>query len=144
MMDRRAFLIRSLVAALAAPGTGACAAVVATRVTPRDGRVRLPLRNHPRLLQPGGSIEIQPGEGRPSIYVLAVAGEEAYVALSSVCTHLACRVEVQGSRIACPCHGSAFDRRGRVLRGPAQRPLEEFPVSTTDEGVLVIDLRETA
>lgn len=49
-------------------------------------------------------------------------GEVIY-ALSLVCTHLGCSVTITADGLACPCHGSRFDRQGGVLRGPADRPL---------------------
>jgi Rieske Fe-S protein len=49
-------------------------------------------------------------------------------ALSLVCTHLGCTVTVSSREMACPCHGSRFDRQGRVLNGPADRPLKRLPV----------------
>lgn len=49
-------------------------------------------------------------------------------ALDLVCTHLGCTVSVTPDEWICPCHGSAFDRRGQVLRGPADRPLRRLAV----------------
>jgi cytochrome b6-f complex iron-sulfur subunit len=49
-------------------------------------------------------------------------------ALSLVCTHLGCTVTVSASELACPCHGSTFDRQGMVLKGPADRPLSRLYV----------------
>jgi len=49
-------------------------------------------------------------------------------ALGLVCTHLGCTVTVTGGGLSCPCHGSRFDRQGRVLKGPADRPLIRFTV----------------
>jgi len=43
-----------------------------------------------------------------------------FVALSSTCPHLGCRVhwEMSSSRFICPCHNGAFDSRGRGNAGP--------------------------
>jgi len=49
-------------------------------------------------------------------------------AVSLVCTHLGCTVTVGEEEIVCPCHGSRFDREGRVLAGPATRPLRRHAV----------------
>lgn len=57
--------------------------------------------------------------------------EQPY-ALSLLCTHLGCLVTVNEERIACPCHGSEFDLRGNVLKGPADRPLRRFMVEERD------------
>jgi len=45
------------------------------------------------------------------------------------CTHLGCRLDrvVEGV-VVCPCHGSRFDAAGRVLAGPATRPLQPLRV----------------
>ncbi len=55
-------------------------------------------------------------------------------AFSPYCTHLGCayRWQAQKNLFSCPCHGSAFDRRGRVVAGPASRPLDRY--STKLEG----------
>lgn len=51
---------------------------------------------------------------------------ETVHALGLVCTHLGCTVNVTADGLACPCHGSRFDRQGRVLQGPADRPLKRL------------------
>ncbi|GKQ33831.1 FAD-dependent oxidoreductase [Streptomyces sp. A012304] len=75
--------------------------------------------------------EIAPGDGA----VVRVSGERCAVhrdeagqlhALSARCTHMGCLVAFNRAERAweCPCHGSRFDVEGRVVQGPAQRPLE--------------------
>lgn len=63
--------------------------------------------------------------------------EEIY-ALDLVCTHLGCTISVTPRELVCPCHGSAFDRRGNVLRGPADRPLARHTVEILGEQVVVL------
>jgi Rieske Fe-S protein len=53
-------------------------------------------------------------------------------ALGLVCTHLGCTVTVTTGELSCPCHGSIFDRLGRVLRGPADRSLPRLKVEERD------------
>ena len=49
--------------------------------------------------------------------------DRGFYALSLVCTHLGCTVTVTEDVLSCPCHGSRFDRQGKVLKGPANDPL---------------------
>lgn len=41
--------------------------------------------------------------------------------MSAICPHKKCTLEWNGQKSIwnCPCHGSQFDGRGRVLKGPA-------------------------
>lgn len=58
-------------------------------------------------------------------------------AISIVCTHLGCIVRPSSQGFECPCHGSAFGSDGRVLHGPAPRPLAWLAVSKSGDGVIV-------
>jgi cytochrome b6-f complex iron-sulfur subunit len=58
---------------------------------------------------------------------------DAVYALNLICTHLGCTVQVTPRELICPCHGSTFDRQGRVLKGPADRQLERYRVETRGE-----------
>jgi Rieske Fe-S protein len=64
-----------------------------------------------------------------------------FYALTSTCTHAGCTVATQGSgasaSLACPCHGSRFDRNGAVVAGPASAPLVHFAVEVTGGDVIV-------
>lgn len=49
--------------------------------------------------------------------------------VSTRCPHLGCQLEWNPDEKSwdCPCHGSRFDFRGRLLDGPAQQPLTPAP-----------------
>lgn len=85
------------------------------------------------LLSEGGFII------RNNVIIINSGGN--YTALSSVCTHSACQVTYNASNnnLPCPCHGSLFSISGSVLNGPADAPLETYPV-TENGDVLEIDL----
>lgn len=58
--------------------------------------------------------------------------------LGLVCTHLGCTVTVTPTDLVCPCHGSAYDRKGNVLRGPATRPLPRYRVERSGDDLVVV------
>lgn len=56
-------------------------------------------------------------------------------AWSARCTHLGCRLDrVIDGAVVCPCHGSRFDDQGRVLNGPAAKPLQALRVHADAAG----------
>lgn len=70
---------------------------------------------------------------------LAASGVVAY---SKLCTHMACPLglyEQQSGTLLCPCHQALFDvlAEGKVLRGPADRPLPMLPLAVDDDGLLI-------
>lgn len=67
--------------------------------------------------------------------------EEDYSALWMQCAHQGAEVQVAGTHLQCPAHGSEYDNRGRVTNGPAETGLRTFPV-TVSNNQLFIDLRK--
>lgn len=65
----------------------------------------------------------------------------AFLALSLTCPHLGCSVlwNEETQQFDCPCHASAFDRRGIVLSSPAPRPLDYLPV-IIEEGKVKVNV----
>jgi nitrite reductase/ring-hydroxylating ferredoxin subunit len=59
-------------------------------------------------------------------------------ALSLVCTHLGCTLNVGNNQITCPCHGSRFDHGGHVLQGPADRALKRLRVEILGDTIEVV------
>lgn len=64
--------------------------------------------------------------------------EGGFYALSLICTHLGCTVTVTEDALSCPCHGSRFDRQGKVLTGPADRALVRMKVEMNGELIEVV------
>ncbi|MDP4219202.1 MAG: Rieske (2Fe-2S) protein [Bacteroidota bacterium] len=74
--------------------------------------------------------------------VFVVRAKEGYFfALSATCTHLGCITNWKGEEgiIACPCHGSKFNREGTVIGGPAPKQLPRFEMTLDDQGNLIVD-----
>ena len=71
--------------------------------------------------------------------VFIFAGNDGLHAISNVCTHLGCIVAAVDWGFQCPCHGSKFNKSGKVIGGPAPRPLPWLEVSRHVDGNLVVD-----
>jgi Rieske Fe-S protein len=67
-------------------------------------------------------------------------------AMTGVCTHTRCSMLADGSIDAtglyCSCHGSRFDRVGKVTKGPARRALKHYLVEVDGTGELTIQAGE--
>jgi len=74
-----------------------------------------------------------------SVYVLTDNGRD-FVAMSSICTHLGCRVRwiSDQEQFFCPCHNAAFDKSGSVLSGPPPRPLDRYEVKVEDDQLFIL------
>ncbi len=86
---------------------------------------------------PPGSVTV---DKEQKVFIIR-AKEGYFYALSAVCTHLGCIAnwKAEDGIVACPCHGSKFDKEGNVIAGPAPRPLPRFAMSLDDHGTLVVD-----
>ena len=69
-----------------------------------------------------------------------------FIAFSGKCPHLGCgykwrKHKVLGPVFLCPCHVSIYDASGKVIEGPAPRPLDVLPIQVTESGeVQIIDM----
>lgn len=80
--------------------------------------------------------DITPRKGR------ANWGIDGILCFSKICTHVGCPIslwEQQTHHLLCPCHQSTFDLAdgGKVIFGPARRPLPQLPLAVDSEGYLV-------
>ncbi len=89
---------------------------------------------------PPDSVTLEPQSG---IYVVNSA--KGFYALGAICTHLGCLTawKPELDLIACPCHGSRFNRDGIKVAGPAPQPLPWFRVWLADDGYLMVDRSTT-
>jgi cytochrome b6-f complex iron-sulfur subunit len=101
----------------------------------------------PRTLSPT-EFDLGPAEKFPpgSRTVIAEAHavvlniDSGFAALSLICPHLGCQVNLNAEGFACPCHGSRFDVNGHNLRGPADRALRELKLTATPDGHLLLNV----
>ena len=59
---------------------------------------------------------------------------------SPICPHLGCRYQWHPDRnlFICPCHHSEFNIDGKVVSGPAPRPLDTLPKKIVNENLFVL------
>lgn len=90
----------------------------------------------------GPATNFPPGSRSMLLHIPAVLihNDDGFYALSLVCTHLGCTVDQKDDRFECPCHGSVYNSRGDVLKGPAQKPLLALRLTTTEEGNLILHM----
>lgn len=79
---------------------------------------------------------IRPSKGRENW------GIDGILCYSKICTHVGCPIslwEQQTHHLLCPCHQSTFDLadNGKVVFGPAYRPLPQLPLGLDKEGYLI-------
>jgi Rieske Fe-S protein len=121
-LTRRAFVCGTAVIACAGPSWK-------MHTVPSDGEfTTLDIKDHPELVTPGGMVAIRPRKSKHPLLVMSLEREQFRI-LSLRCPHLGCTVRWSDEEqlLRCPCHGSRFDDRGRVLKGPAKKSLQPFP-----------------
>jgi ubiquinol-cytochrome c reductase iron-sulfur subunit len=69
-------------------------------------------------------------------------GIDGILCYSKICTHVGCPIslwEQQTHHLLCPCHQSTFDLAdgGKVVFGPAYRPLPQLPLGVDADGYLI-------
>jgi Rieske Fe-S protein len=139
-MDRRKFVKQSCSLCLAA-GSGmffgsfaSCAAALTVyKTTVADNKVTVPAalftNNDFQLIQ-----------AKNMYYNIGLKKEEdgTYTALLLRCTHADNQLIPAGSGFKCTLHGSAFDNEGRVIKGPAERPLKKYPTQIQSDQIIIL------
>ena len=122
-------------------GIGAVAAALrrfgfAAQDKPDTVLASVKIADNPDLAKVGGFVLIK---DTPEGEVLVVrAGEDEFDAMSNVCPHKQCHVEVKSPTvIKCPCHGSTYKIDGTYVSGPAKRSLKKFR-ATVEGGVITV------
>ena len=132
-LDRREFLSRATLASVAAI-LAACSGggLTGTEVTPGPSSITVKLSDFPSLSTIGGIAAV--GTVLLSPVAIVRTGQSSYLALSRVCTHQSCVINVGSTSFSCPCHGSRFDSQGNVTNGPANRPLGRLAAALSADG----------
>ena len=87
------------------------------------------------LADVGGAVLVESTAG---VFLIARTSESTFTAVDAVCTHEGCTITgADGDTYVCPCHGSRYNRSGKVLAGPASASLRQH-AATVSDGVVTI------
>ncbi len=90
----------------------------------KAGRIKIPLKS------------ISEGAQEFAEVILNKQGKQINV-LSTRCTHLGCRVNLNDKIIVCPCHGSEYDLSGKVIKGPAVKNLKQLKFVEKEKELII-------
>jgi Rieske Fe-S protein len=148
-MDRRKFLesICVTVAGTAIVGplgnlTRSSKLVNTANARPLDAKdireIPINLIDAPDLKPVGGTYDLEFDDLDRNILIAHVK-PNVFTAVDIKCTHAACEVsyDADHTKFYCPCHGSEFDRYGRVLKGPATKPLNYYHTELKGDEVMI-------
>ena len=73
------------------------------------------------------------------------SSDGSIIVFSPWCTHLGCAYHWEPSKheFICPCHDSRFSIDGRVIQGPAPRPLDRFEVKVEGKRIWLHSLPQS-
>ena len=137
-MDRRVFIKETcswcalLSSGLIIGSLSSCSSLPTFETDIAQERVRVPLSAF-------GTGDVLVVRVRSLMYDLALHKHQdnSYTAVLLCCTHADTQLSASGEEFKCSAHGSRFDLDGRVLKGPAQKDLEQFPAETTKDDIIV-------
>lgn len=81
---------------------------------------------------------------KQTAWVVKLAGQNV-VAFGPQCTHLGCAYhwDERKSEFLCPCHNSVFSIDGKVVSGPAPRPLDRYSSKIENGKLLLGEVHES-
>jgi Rieske Fe-S protein len=63
--------------------------------------------------------------------------EGNYTAFVMRCTHMDNQLTLSPQGFRCSLHGSEYDKKGQVTKGPAENPLTIFPLELNETNILI-------
>lgn len=145
-MDRRSFLAwvgvgwvaSCLPVAIVACSSTPNAAEAPEKATKTDRAGELKLGSLSELNQAGQLLNETSPLG-PVLVIRDPAHANALMAVNPTCTHKGCTVawKPQQAAFVCPCHKAKFSADGKVLAGPARKPLKTYQATIEGDAVFV-------
>ncbi len=92
-------------------------------------------------LDAAGSYAVGSRRRHEGARVIVARDRDGLFALSAICTHAGCTVDLDAIGYVCPCHYSEYHDDGSVRAGPARERLAPVAVCVRGDGVVVVDPR---
>jgi cytochrome b6-f complex iron-sulfur subunit len=86
------------------------------------------ITDNPALSTVGGHVKVT------DEIMLIRTDESKFIAVSTICRHKGCDVELEGDKFVCPCHGSEYTLQGKVTQGPSKDNLKTFETMFDSKG----------
>jgi Rieske Fe-S protein len=139
-MQRRAFLKSScntcllLATGLLLPALNGCGpgAYQVFNTEVKEDLIAVPLTSFTK----GPLVLVRPKGWYYSI-ALRKKEDNTWSALLLKCTHQDTQLTTGGDGYSCSLHGSAFNKDGRVVKGPAERSLKAYPVTSDGDHLII-------
>ncbi len=136
---------RSFLGSLARHATGAGIFAIVARRFGHSSQIQqqkvlatIKISQNPSLNQAGGFVLLK-GTAEGTVFITRT-GDSQYSALSDICPHKGCHVEVKSKTlIRCPCHHSTYKIDGTYISGPAHASLRKFQISQQGDMLTVLD-----
>ncbi len=146
---RRSFLSLAVMGALLAAAYGFFATILARFLYPVGKKTnrKAMFVAYAEKLPPGASHSVTTPRGEQILLTntgqLQPGENHGYIAFSSRCPHLGCKVhyEPKKEQFICPCHQGAFNQKGIALAGPpaqAKQRLSSYPVRTDGNAIYLL------
>jgi len=91
------------------------------------------LADNPAIAAVGGNVKVTDD------VMLIRMDESKFIAVSTICRHKGCTVELEGDKFVCPCHGSEYTVQGKVTQGPSKDNLKTFETMfDSEKGIITI------
>lgn len=140
--SRRSFIRIALVGGVAVISAGAASGAILmpkqTESPDNSQRPLIPLSALPKIKK-GKPLAVEFTLSKRDGWRLRTASQRVYLirtgkddkagsfkALSSICPHAGCRVELEKKEFHCHCHGAKFDFDGKVTVDPSPRSMDEL------------------
>lgn len=104
-----------------------------------NNTIAIGLDAYPMLAAVGGSI-VGRAAGRADPIIIARVDDGTFAAVDALCTHMQCTVAYNALNLTfdCPCHDSTYEIDGRVIGGPAPRPLRSYSAQSDGTTLTII------